>query len=169
MVIQKVGIIPGAIGGVWEGNQSIATACHFATFFWLYWDEFGELPTVDTIIRVGGATNVVNSMIPYGRALEKPAQGSVQFVPGSVLIFVENNQAGHSAIALDQRTIAGYNQENWFTTQGKNHNFSTHLNSDITWKNKNEIQRYLKTYKLLMVPEAMAKAVVLNLALTGKT
>lgn len=166
MVVQKAGIIPGSISGTWQG---IATSCHFATFFWLYWDEFGELPTIDIFFRIGNPNTVINHMLPFGRILQKPAQGSVPFTSGSVLIFAENGQAGHSCIALDSRTIAGYNQENWFKTPGKNHGFTTHLNSDIEWQGSNEINRYKKTYKLYMVPEAMAKAVVLNMSLTGTT
>jgi hypothetical protein len=171
MVIQKIGVIPGVTGATFENKPHIATACHFATFFWLYWDEFGALPTVQVFETLGDPTKVINKMIGHGRQLTKPANGPLLLIPGSVVIFAENGQAEHSTIALDQRTIAGYNQTNWFKTEGYSHKFSTHLTADIMWISNSEVQRpgRAKTYKLFMVPEAMAKAVVLNFALTGKS
>lgn len=165
-MINTVGSIPGAVGKNWNG---IATSCHFATCFWLYEDEFSR--QLSTAMEYGNSianpTNIISSMLQYGRILSRPAFGSLNLIPGSIIVFSRDGvTADHSCVALSTNTIGGYNQEGWFSVRGfVDHSFSIHNTSEIVWRgagHPTEVKRPLNglVYKLYTIDEGVAKAVL---------
>jgi hypothetical protein len=163
MLANRVGVIPGVAGQAWNG---IATTCHFATTFWAFWDEFGVQPTLNDIARIGVATRVVGDMLPFGARLTCPANGALVLTPGSVVVFVKGGEPGHSCVARDANTLAGYNQPDWFAGPGVPHGYTTHNTNELRWRggsNKPEVQGNSAKYlwcELVAVPEGAAKAIV---------
>jgi len=165
-VATRVMNIPGAVGGRWNG---IPTTCHFATLYWLYCEEFGHPPTVDNFTNsdLSNPTGVVNQMLAHGRRLTRPMRGNITMTAGSVVVFVQNNQSGHSCIARTLNTLGGFNQPNWFTTLGVNHGYSTHHSADIEWLSRSEVSGNRdQRCRLVAVDEGIARAVVRQAAMT---
>jgi len=108
--------------------------CHGATVFWLYADEFGRRPTLPefTAPSMSPPDPIVKSMLRYGKHLQNAA-ALTSVAPGSVLVFVENNEPKHSCVALGGHRIGGYNQTGWFTTNGVPGGYSVHNMSEVIW------------------------------------
>lgn len=58
-------------GGTWTDPAGvpphpIATACHFATVYWLFLDEFRRVHTLAEVIKMGNAQLVVRGMLAHG-------------------------------------------------------------------------------------------------------
>jgi hypothetical protein len=163
MLANRVGEIPGTAGQTWN---SIATTCHFATAFWLFWDEFGVQPTANDFGVMGNPELVVGDMVPRGAKLTRPPDGALEVTPGTVLVFVKDDHPMHSCVARDASTLAGYNQPNWFVGAGVPYGYTTHSTNELRWRggsNKNEVQGNSPTNQwcgLVAIPEGVAKAIV---------
>ena len=152
-------------GRVWNG---IPTACHFATVFWLFRDEFGRIPTPAELVRVGDATLAVGRMLAHGSRKTNPLHGSLTLTAGSILVFVRNNQAGHSCVAIAPQTLGGFNQLSWYSAGGANHAYSAHPTNELMWgslTHRSQVHRVGAEdwYDLYEVPEQRAKAVLRSL------
>ncbi|RVT85717.1 hypothetical protein DXV76_08185 [Rhodobacteraceae bacterium CCMM004] len=149
--------LPGAVGQRW--NQ-IPTTCHMATCYRLYEAEFGTpLTTMNAYLDAfPNPTGVIASMIPHGQRLTRPGHGAAQLRPHSVLIFVRNEQALHSCIAINATTIGGYNQTGWFTSAGVDHGYSTHQTADIDWTGPHSVDGNGYAAELYQVDEMVARA-----------
>ena len=146
--------------GTWNG---IPMLCHNATLFWLYEDEFNREPSYDQFLNFGalGVTAIIDSMLPLGRKLRRPAVGPSVLTAGSVLIFVANGHAVHSCIAMQHNLIGGYNQVGWFARNGVPTEFSTHLTTEIRWHDSNlVVGSHNQLCTLIEVPENSAKAII---------
>jgi hypothetical protein len=146
--------------GTWKG---VPMMCHNATLFWLYEDEFNKTPTLDQYLKFStlGPTAIIGNMLPYGRKLRKPASGAVALTAGAVIVFVRNGQPVHSCVAMQHDLVGGYNQVGWFQRNGVPTGFSTHLTTEIRWKDGNQvIGSHNSLCVLVEVPEMMAKAVM---------
>lgn len=157
-------------GGRWadptiQNPANIATACHFATVYWLFLDEFSRVHAQDEVVTVGNAQLAVGKMIAYGGRKMRPAQGALALTAGSVLIFVHNNTAEHSCVAIGPQTLGGYNQMGWYSAGGANHGYSTHPTSQLMWASATQVRRVQAqgTFDLYEVPESTAKAVIRGL------
>lgn len=162
MLSTRVGVIPGAIGQTWN---MIATTCHFATTFWLFWDEFDRQPQQEDFIKIGDPTLTIRNALPLGRKLTSPKAGGLVLTPGSVVMFARNGQPLHSCVATGGNSLAGYNQVNWFSSPGVNHGYSVHNTNQIRWRggllNGNDVQDNVGQWcQLYVVGEGVAKAVV---------
>ena len=148
---------------------SFSTSCHFATVYWLFWDEFSRPPNQNELVKMGNAQLVVGKMLPYGVKKTNPAPGHLTLTTGSVLIFAENNTAGHSCIATAPQSLEGYNQGGWFSAGGQNHAHSSQTTNQLMWgaqSHRNQVHRVAADgwYELYEVLEPFAKAVVRNAA-----
>jgi hypothetical protein len=157
-------------GGTWSdphGNPptNIATSCHFATIYWVFWDEFGRAPTQNDIVTIGNAQTAVGRMLPHGSRKTNPLQGALTLTAGSILVFVQNNTAEHSCVAITHQTLGGYNQMGWYSAGGGNHTYSTHPTNQLMWgtlNHRSQVHRVQAPgwYDLFEVPEGAAKAIV---------
>jgi len=145
---------------------SIATACHFATTYWLYLDEFSRFPTLDQLMTMGNAQLVVSDMIRHGANRVRPSRGDLMLTAGSLIIFAHKNVAEHSCVAIDPQTLAGYNQMGWYSDGGKDHQYSEHPTSQLMWSDATQVHRVAAKgdYQLFEVPQNAAKAVLRNAA-----
>jgi hypothetical protein len=164
MLANRVGVIPGAAATTWN---DFPTTCHFATTFWLFWDEFGVPPTVNDYRTMGSPTEVVEAMLPRGAKITRPSGGTLELTPGTVLVFIDkDDHPKHSCVALDAKKVGGYNQPNWFASEGVSCGYSTHPTTDLRWRggsNKPEVQGNSPNNPwcgLVAVPEGVAKAIV---------
>jgi hypothetical protein len=158
----QVGPIPGTVGKFWNG---IATTCNFATVYWCFCDEFNRQPTVQDVMNMGSSIFLIKKMIPDGVRQNRPGHGNLQLTRGSVLIFVNRGEPGHSCVATGANTIGGYNQVNWYIGGGAvDHGFSTHNTNSIDWGaggNVNDVRGNQRQWcQLVAVPEAVAKSFV---------
>ncbi|HJQ57263.1 MAG TPA: hypothetical protein VJ890_10175 [Vineibacter sp.] len=154
-------------GGMWNG---IPMACHNATLFWLYEAEFSRQPSLNDYLDAFSThpknpTGIVREMLPFGQRLSRPLAGNSQLTPGAVIVFVHNNQPGHSCIATTGGQVGGYNQVNWFTGAGAVNSYTTHATSEFKWRSAqrpNDIEGNTaqKWCSLLMIPQNAARAVV---------
>jgi hypothetical protein len=170
----RVKAIPST-GGWWppvserrSEMMKIATTCHFATVYWLFHEAFDREINFDEYLKIGNPNTFINGLLKYGTALQQSyrrhqaeglkvkATGAV--VPaGSLIVFAENkNVAGHSCVALTSQSIGGYNQTNWFSTAGKEADYSTHSTKDIQWKTKHVALHGDHEYSLLCISEKTA-------------
>jgi hypothetical protein len=157
-------------GGRWSDPASqppanIATACHFATVYWLFLDEFSRAHSLNEVLKIGDAQTAVGKLIAYGTRKTRPAQGALTLTAGSVLIFVEKNIARHSCVAIGPQTVGGYNQMGWYSAGGADHGYSTHATSELMWASATQVRRVQAqgTYDLYEVPEGSAKAALRGL------
>ncbi|RMF92627.1 MAG: hypothetical protein D6736_03140 [Nitrospinota bacterium] len=162
MLASRVGNIPGAVGRQWNG---IATTCHFATVFWLFWDEFNRPPTQNDFLTIGDPTLVVRRMLPLGKKLGRPRAGGLILTPGSIVVFVHNGQPVHSCVAITANTLGGYNQAGWFTGPGVDHGYSVHDTSEIRWRggmlHGDDVQGNVGQWcRLTVIGEQPAKAII---------
>jgi hypothetical protein len=67
---------------------------------------------------------IFTDLIQAGRRVSRPMIGSLNLVPGSVLVFEKNNQPGHGCVVKSNTQIGGYNQTNWFNSAGIRHCYS---------------------------------------------
>jgi len=158
------------VGGFWTDPAAlppvqIATSCHFATVYWLFWDEFRRPPNQAEVVQMGNAQLVVTSMIAHGTRKNSPLAGSLNLTPGAVLIFVDNNVADHSCVAIAVQTVGGYNQMGWWSAGGVNHGYSTQTTNQLRWGSLGDRNKVHRTqsqgwFQLYEVPEATAKAIV---------
>lgn len=157
------GIVNGIPGAAGTAFNAFAATCHFATSYWLYSAEFGSAPTLLNYQGGVNLTGLVNEMLPHGTKMKRPGHGAAIAVPtGTVLVFSNNGNAGHSCIVRADGLIGGYNQENWFTTPGQNHRYSQHSLGDIEWANASRARRPALNhpYDLFAVPEVAGRAAV---------
>ena len=162
------------LGGTWTDPNAnpaaqVATTCHFATVYWVFWDEFGRAPTQDDIVRIGNIQGVVGRMLPHAARKNNPVAGHLTLTTGSVLIFANGNNADHSCTAITPNSVGGYNQMGWFSAGGANHGYSTHPTSQLIWgtlNNRSLVRRVQAQgwFQLDEVPEGVAKAVVRSAA-----
>ena len=140
----------------------IATACHFATVYWLFRDEFSRFHSQDEAVKMGNAQLVLGDMIKHGARRVRPPQGDLLLTAGSVLIFVKKGVAEHSCVVLDPQTVGGYNQMGWYSQGGADHGYSEHPTSDVMWASATQARRVSADgqFDLYEVPEASAKAIV---------
>ena len=140
----------------------VATACHFATTYWLYRDEFSRFLTQNHLLTIGNPQLVLGKMIRHGAKRARPAQGDLMLTAGSLVIFVMKDIAEHSCVAIDPQTLAGYNQMGWYSAGGKNHEYSEHPTGQLIWTTATEVRRVAAkgNYELFEVPENAAKAVL---------
>lgn len=165
-VANRVSNIMGAVAQRWNG---IPTTCHFATIYWLYSEEFGQAPDANHYLKtdLSNPTRVINQMLPFGRHLQRPGRGGLNLTAGSVVVFVHNHSAGHSCIARTMNSIGGYNQLNWFTSAGRDHDYSTHNCTDFNWRSRNEVNgNRNQPCRLVVIDEQVARAVVRQAAMT---
>ncbi|HJZ91828.1 MAG TPA: hypothetical protein VKE40_13225 [Gemmataceae bacterium] len=167
MLANRVNQIPGAVPPYWNG---IPTTCHFATLFWLYWDEFNRQPT--QAVFQGPLLNpvaVVQSMLPHGRRLSRPLFGSLTLTPGMVVVFDDGGIPRHSCTARTANTLGGYNQVGWFAGPGVNHGYSAHPTTELRWRGllqPHDVQGSSANFQwceLVAIPEGVAKAIVRSL------
>jgi hypothetical protein len=159
-------------GGAWTDPNGIppariATACHFATVFWLFWDEFHRPPNQAEVLKMGNAQLLVTSMIAHGNRKDSPLVGSLNLTPGAVLVFVDQGGiARHSCVAIAAQQVGGYNQAGWWSAGGADHAYSTHTTNQLLWGhlgNRNKVHKFRdeqQWYQLYEVPEAYAKMIV---------
>jgi hypothetical protein len=162
------------VGGVWTDPNAnpaapIATSCHFATVYWVFWEEFGHAPSQADIVRMGSAQGVVSRMLPHAARKNNPLAGHLTLTTGSVLVFAHNNIAEHSCTAIAPQSVGGYNQMGWYSAGGANHGYSSHPTSQLIWGNLNNRSHARRVqapgwYQLYEVPEGVAKAVVRSAA-----
>jgi hypothetical protein len=105
--------------------------------YWIYEDLHGVGPSdaVMTDIAFQCTFNrIFSDMIGAGKRVSRPMVGSLNFTPGTVLIFEKRGQPGHGCIVKSTTQIGGYNQTNWFSTAGDRHAYSEHHPNDIAWR-----------------------------------
>lgn len=159
--------IPGAVGRIWNG---IPTSCHFATIYWIIQEEFGRVPTVADFATIGELNGAIRIMVQIGGVrINRPGGGGqLNFTPGSVIVFVSNNQPAHSCVATFANQVGGYNQQGWFTAGGLNHGYSYHnTNQFKAWGgifNSKKIRGNIDNtyYRLYSVSEGWAKSIIWN-------
>lgn len=159
--------IPGAVGRTWNG---IATSCHFATIYWIIREEFGREPTAADFATIGELNGAIRIMVQIGGVrINRPGGGGqLNFIPGSVIVFVSNNQPAHSCVATFANQVGGYNQQGWFTAGGLNHGYSYHnTNQFKAWGgifNSKKIRGNVDNtyYRLYSVSEGWAKSIIWN-------
>jgi hypothetical protein len=123
-----------AISGL---DGSANGTCLYATIYWLYEDLHGVAPTAKLMSDIAfhcTFNRIFNDMIAVGSRVSRPIFGSLNLVPGSVLVFQKNGQPGHGCIVKSSTAIGGYNQTNWFRTPGITHRYSEHSPNDIVWR-----------------------------------
>jgi hypothetical protein len=151
---------------------------HNATFCWLYHALRGTPATAAVFQAVGYKVQTTwNQMAGhYGKPLNKPAFGDLSLTPGTVIVFFQNGQAGHSCVAKSSKIIAGYNQTNWFNGYaGIADAYTEHSTDNIEWIGRvmqNRVQRPSMNhpahqYNLVGVPEQMALRAVSELLRTA--
>ena len=140
----------------------IATACHFATVYWLFRDEFSRFHSQAEALKIGNAQLAVGKMIAHGSRRVRPPQGDLMLTAGSVLIFVKKDVAEHSCVAIDPQTLGGYNQMGWYSEGGADHGYSEHPTSQLMWASATQARRVAAAglFDLYEVPEPSAKAIV---------
>jgi hypothetical protein len=119
------------------GIDHASSTCFYATIYWIYEDLHGVGPSRETMtdILIKCTTNrIFADMIGAGRRVSRPMVGSLNLVPGSVLVFQKNGQPGHGCVVKSATQIGGYNQTNWFSTAGTRHTYSEHHPNDIAWR-----------------------------------
>lgn len=168
MLSAKVRVIPGAVGRQWNG---IAITCHFATIYYIFSDEFSRAPLPADYAKLGNLNDVMKKIAAMGAQVNNPGASPLVFAPGTVVIFMEDQQAAHSCVAKQINLLGGYNQTNWFTSAGSSHSYTTHGTGDITWRDsllqKNQIRGNVGQWcKLVKVPETSAKAKLRQLVMT---
>jgi len=149
-------------GRTWNG---IPTSCHFATVYWVFLDEFNRAPTQQEMVAIGDAQGAVGRWLPHGSRKSNPLTGSLTLTAGSILVFVRNNQAGHSCVAITQQTLGGFNQMSWYSAGGANHAYSAHPTNQLMWGSLNHRSQVHRVnaqewYDLYEVPEYWAKALM---------
>jgi hypothetical protein len=146
----------------WNG-QSIS--CHNATIFWLFQAEIGRQPTLneyaDLAIKYRGITE---RFVKIGSKLAKPNVGMPLAPAGTVLVFANGSEAGHTCVLKDFSLIGGYNQQGWFNSTGISACYSTHSINDIRWEGDLKkgwtVRAEGKVFRLLGVPEMKARQVI---------
>ena len=140
----------------------IATACHFATVYWLFRDEFKRIHSQNEALTIGNAQLAVGKMIAHGAQRIRPPHGDLMLTAGSVLIFVKKGVPEHSCVAIDPQTVAGYNQMGWYSAGGADHGYSEHPTSQLIWASATQVRRVAAAglFDLYEVPEPSAKAIV---------
>jgi len=156
----------GAGGRMWNG---IATSCHFATIYWIILEVTNRTPTTaDFQNKIVNPSGVIKSMVHNGgvRINQPGGGGELTFTPGSVIVFMRNNEPAHSCVATSATKVAGYNQQGWFTAGGLDHDYSSHKTNQFkAWGgifNRNKIRGYLANayYELFAVSEGWAQATI---------
>jgi hypothetical protein len=139
-----------------------ALACHNATFYWLYHANYGTPPDIATLTGRLSPTQVKMAQMvqQYGSRISKPFSGTLSLTPGTIVVFMNAQGAGHSCVMMNANQVYGYNQTNWFSTPGVAHGPSVHSLNDIVWGSG--LDRSLARvgnadYMLYAVPEAKAK------------
>lgn len=174
-LVSKVKAFPNT-GGWWppaserkDAMMKVATTCHFATCYWLYEEVHGKPFDFDVFMaQIGNPTLFVRDLLPRAVVLQrsyrlqaaaglkvKATDAAVQ--PGSIVVFAETKtDPGHSCVAITSSRVGGYNQTDWFSSAGKEHDYSEHDTIDIVWKTKHRAVRFKTEYTLYAVPEATA-------------
>ncbi len=107
-------------------------ACHVATFARLHQAEFGSLPPAEKINAMRPQV-FMSGMLALGKRLTKPFFSKCLLTPNSVILFEHNEEALHSCIARDHKTLGGYNQTTFFESKGVEHGYSEHDTSQLVW------------------------------------
>jgi hypothetical protein len=159
MLSAQVGVIPGVVGQQWNG---IAVTCHFATIYYIFAEQFNRAPETADYAHLGNLNNVMKKIAGMGVQVSNPGAGALVFAPGTVVVFMEDQQAAHSCVAKQINLLGGYNQANWFTGAGVAHGYTTHNTNQITWRasvfHKNQVRGNVGQWcKLVKVPENSAK------------
>jgi hypothetical protein len=142
-------------------QQRTKWACHNAMLAWLYEAEFSrKLTGVEFATYFLNPTNIMTRIATHGTELRTPITQTLIVHPGSVLVFHSGN-ADHSCAMRTASEIIGYNQVGWFARPGVDHGLSIHNPNEIRWQGGGAVVGATpKLYKLVVVPENMARAVV---------
>jgi hypothetical protein len=144
-------------------QQRTRWACHNAMLAWLYEAEFSrKLTSIEFATYFPDPTSVMTRIVTHGTELRTPITQTPAVLPGSVLVFRSDDQvARHSCAMRSASEIIGYNQVGWFTLQGADHGLSIHNPNEIRWQGGGTVIGPAgRQYKLVAVPETMARAVV---------
>ena len=155
--------------GTWRG---IPLSCHVASLIWIHHAEFGSLPNgINEIPALVRANAILKTVKDSGKKVTAAWGQVVEFEPGSVVVFYDKaGNAGHSCVMESSTMIFGYNQANWFKTDGVMNCFSTHLTSDLNWIGQpphDTVRRTLNgnhDYMLSVTPGGVACAIYRSMA-----
>lgn len=110
--------------------------CHHATLYWIC-KALGRNPTMDELLDASSI--IKNLALKAGAQVNRPSMFSkLTLPPGTVLFFDGTNT--HSCITTSSSDLGGYNQTNWFRTEGKASQYSQHKLSDIRWLDGSHVQ-----------------------------
>ena len=159
LLVQAVGRFTNA--GPLVGQRVM---CHGACVYWLFNAEFSRPPSLEEFTgdKLSPPDPAIASMLKFGRQLKAPAELNA-VIPGTVLVFVENDVPRHSCVEIMNHSIAGYNQTGWFTSAGIGGEYDAHPMSEVMWLGKPHAgmvrgSNAAMRCKLLAIPEGTARA-----------
>lgn len=147
------------VGNNVVGAPNIGISCHYATTYWLYHEAHNATPR--PVNLVNAAVFMRQLVRASGRRRTKPLGRDLRLVPGSVLIFMDGQNAAHSCIATAAGAVSGYNHNSWFV--GANEaagTFRVHQTANIAWHGRtSRVARrtlHARNYQLFTVTEQAA-------------
>lgn len=161
MLAARANLIPPMVATDVNGNAvPLYINCHQATCYWLYNEVHGQPPMPWAFVdsNLSDTTGMMTRLAGYGSlALQSNINGLAN---GTVLIFTDaQNIAKHSCVLDSTGSIAGYNQQSWFTSIGLPNQFTQHAKADIRWRAGRHHKVLLSSNskgKLFYIPETTA-------------
>jgi len=127
--------LPSVVGPIFDLPILPRIQCHHATLYWLSMAQFEKAPSQGQLLE---ATNIIKTLAGCGTPLVRNAMVR----PGTVLVFMNGAEPGHSCITISDTVLGGYNQQNWFGMSGPeaDSQYTTYLLSQIRWKTDSTVQ-----------------------------
>jgi hypothetical protein len=115
-------------------------------------EELSVTPTTNMFGRIGDLNALFCAIAQAGHQLFAPnvKAGNAHLPAGAVIVFMnpQLTLAEHGCVLKQGLTVGGYNQTDWFTTPGNDHQYSEHnLGTDLQWvarswpKSDRQVQR----------------------------
>jgi len=116
----------------------VPTTCLMAVTYWMLLDLSVKPTQAHFTLQLTQLNALLRQVALAGTRVVRPslADGHAHLPAGAVIVFMETNlsQPGHACVIKNGLRVGGYNQLDWFTTPGKNHQYSEHdLDSDLDW------------------------------------
>jgi hypothetical protein len=116
----------------------VPTTCLMAVAYWMLLDLSVKPTQNHFLTRLANLNALLRDVALAGTRVVQPSlsDGHAHLPEGAVLVFMTTDlsRPGHACVIKTGLTVGGYNQENWFTTPGANHQYSEHdLATDLMW------------------------------------
>lgn len=148
MFVARINPIPDAmIPQPNGGTKKLEIQCHQATCYWLYEEAFDRPPapiefTGETLLSV---QPFMAKIARLGKKLSREDFSKRNVAGGTVLIFTDSTgDAKHSCVVRWDGSIGGYNQTDWFTSDGKKSEWSAHDPNHIPWSGDKHLRVMLQ-------------------------